>query len=408
MVSRFLILSLFSLQFITACGGGGGEGSDSSAEVMSADGVLLKDMDSMPKDGVVGQLAVGSNEVENSVCFAELPDFREINDLYYNKSITDPSEDFYFNYFIGEDETTSSEYQLAFLGQNREVYDILSALLFNVKLRSATGQDPIYSISNTKEIYHDIRSYCRDIQCAADSIFGDSWGLRFLMKDRFGVVLSGHVDTVSEEYESDEYLQSVAQAVLSLPKGTFPLKRDNFLPGQQEFSPTNVVIAPYLTGQSPGAGTEGAAGVTLSSRGGYSREESMLTNIDVFLLDPWKQSRDFYGRLYTVFHELIHVLDQAQESKVVLSASPEWIRISDWRFNKGNNTWYMGKEDLRCSDYGSTSPAEDFAECGSVYRFAPNRLKKISKAKYNFFKNRVFSGIEYNDIKRCGKAVETF
>ena len=409
MLIRFFILSLFSIQFLTACGGGGGGGGDeASPQAVSPDGVILKDTDDLPKDGAIGQLALTSSEVENSVCFAELPSFRDLNDSYFNKALEAPTEDIYFNYVMGEDQFGSIESEISFLGQNKEVYDILSALLFNVKQVSTNGQPPVFGVSNNKPVYNEIRSFCRDIQCAADSIFFDSWGLRFLFKEKFGIILSGHVDPNTEEFSDDQFLYSVAQAVLSLPKGTFPLNKANFIPNMQEFAAQNMIIAPYMTGRVPTQGSESAAGVTLSSRSGSSADASMLTNVDVYLLDPWKQTRDFHSRLYTIFHELIHVLDQAKEGQKVLSTSEDWLKISDWRFNSGNQTWVMVKDNLKCSEYGSTLPQEDFAECGSLYRFAPNRLRKISRAKYNFFKNRVFNGIEYNELSKCRSAIETF
>ncbi len=413
---KFFFTLLLSLNILTACGGGGGSGDNQTGTLNPSEAVkgtgLAKDTDDLPKDRSVGQLALSSQEVENSVCFADLPSFREINDIYANLAMAQPAQDIYFNYVIGEDQFGSVESELAFIGQNQEVYDILSALLFNVKETSFEGKPPIFNVSNNKPIYNEIRSFCRDIQCTADSIFRDSWGLRFLFKDKFGIVLSGHVDTKTEDFSDEEFLNSVAQAVLSLPKGTFPLNKDNFIPNFQEFSSQNVVIAPYITGQIPPRAPPSAAGVTFSTRSGASVETSLLTGIDVYLLEPWKQSRDFYGRLYTVFHELIHVLDQAKEGQNVLSTSKDWLKISDWRSrtNPQNNEleWFMGKTETKCSEYGATLPFEDFAECGSLYRFAPNKLRKISKAKYEFFKKRVFMGVEYNEFAKCRKAIETF
>lgn len=400
MVLRIIFI-LCSLQFLVACGGGGGN-DGGNVDPFSVDA------DTLPGDGSVGQLALGSSEVENSLCFAQVPSYRELNDSYFNKALVQPTSDFYFDYIVSENEYGSQESTLSFMGQNKEVYDVLAALLFNVKdTESSTGQPPIY-LSPRKPIYNEIRGFCRDIQCAADSVFGDSWGLRFLLKDKFGVLLSGLVKEKTIEYSDNDFLNSAAQAVLSLPKGTFPLKKENFVPTMHDYSPTNVVIAPYTDGEVPAQGMESAAGVTRSQRvGGMEVGTTMLVTTDVYLLDPWKQSRDFYGRLYTVFHELIHVLDQAQEKNVVLSESAEWLKISDWR-ERPDKSWVMVKDNLKCSEYGSTLPQEDFAECGSLYRFAPNRLKKISKAKYNFFKKRVFSGVEYNQISKCQNSVPTF
>jgi hypothetical protein len=407
MYFRLLLISIISIQFLVSCGGSESKadtGSNSSSQIK---GKLKSDPDGLPKDKSVGQLALSSNEVENSVCFADIPNFRDLNDIYFNQSRQEPVNDIYFNYVLSENEYGATEVELSFLGQNQKTYDLLTALLFNVKTNPGQGRPPTLNVSQKKLIYNSIRGFCRDIQCAADSVFGDSWGLRFLFKEKFGVLLSGFVDENTEEFRDDQYLYSVAQAILSLPKGTFPLDKNNFVSSTRDFTPQNIIIAPYATGKIPTAGAENAAGITLSSRSG-SQTSMQLANVDIYLLDPWKEQRGFHDRVYTVFHELIHVLDQAKENQLVLSQSKEWLKISDWRLNSSNNTWVMVKDKYKCSEYGSTLPQEDFAECGSLYRFAPNKLKKISKAKYDFFKKRVFKGIEYHTASKCQKNIETF
>lgn len=399
MIFKIFFISLFSLQFLVACGGGSGETADPTT----------MDLDALPDNGVVGFNALSSPDIEYSVCLPNVPTFRELNDYYFNKALGEPISDIYFDYIISENEFGSQESTLSFLGQNQDVYEVLEALLFNVKnvtqddLNNNSQYVPLY-LSPRKDVYKQVRGFCRDIQCAADSIFGDSWGLRFLLKDKFGIVLSGYVDPQTEEFADNEQIHSIVQAVLSLPQGTFPLNKDVFTPDAQEFGAHNVIIAPYVAGASPSAQLANAAGVTNSIRMGRG-ESSLLYNADIYLLDPWKQAREHYQRMATVFHELIHVLDQAKEKNVVLSQTEEWLKISDWKQNPQTQQWFMVKDNLKCSEYGATLPQEDFAECGSLYRFAPKRLKQISKAKYNFFKKRVFNGIEYHQLSKCEKSV---
>ncbi len=403
---RLLLINLIFFQFLVACGGGGGSNSNSNEQFDAQPG--NSDLDDFSGDRTVGQLAVSSNEVENSVCFSELPTFRDINDMYYNQSVTPPVKDYYFDYVAGNGEFGSSEVEISFLSQNQQSYDVLTELLFNVKQVNANTRIPELMVSNQKPVYDLIRGFCKDVQCAADSVFGESWGLRFLFKDKFGVVLSGHVDPKTDEFPDDQYLYSVAKAVLSLPKGTFPLSKDNYSPSTKEFAAENLIIAPYNAGEVPSASAANAAAVTFSSRTGASENTSLVTNADVYLLEPWVTNRDFHSRVGTVFHELIHVLDQVKEKEVVLSKTQDWLKLSDWKKDLNSDTWVMGKPQTKCSEYGSTQPAEDFAECGSMYRFAPNKLKKISKDKYNFFKKRVFKNIEYQKTSSCKNAVETF
>lgn len=55
-----------------------------------------------------------------------------------------------------------------------------------------------------------------------------------------------------------------------------------------------------------------------------------------------------------------------------------------------------------CSDYGKTDPYEDFAECYIYYILHGEEFRKASeenvllKAKYEFLKTNIFSGIEYS------------
>ena len=48
------------------------------------------------------------------------------------------------------------------------------------------------------------------------------------------------------------------------------------------------------------------------------------------------------------------------------------------------------------SNYGKTSPIEDFAESVTAYRYNPERLKDCP-SKYYYMKDFVFQGKEYTD-----------
>lgn len=406
MIFRLLIINLFFMQVLVACGGGGGDSKSTDSE--NAGAGVASDNDDFSGDRTVGQLSVAPNEVENSVCFSDIPSFREINDSYFNKSITPPVQDYSFDYLSDSGEFGSTSVEISFVGQNQEVYDTLTELLFNVKQVNPTTRAPELSISNEKPVYSLIRGFCRDIQCVADSVFGEGWGLRFLFKEKFGLVLSGYVDPNTDEFPDDQYLYSVATAALSLPKGTFPLDKSKYAPATREFAPNNIIIAPFKRGYAPSENSVNAAAVMMSSRTGATETTSMVSNADIYLLDPWVDNRDFHSRVSTVFHELIHVMDQVKENQIVLSMTDDWLKISDWKRDQRTNQWLMGKPQTKCSEYGSTLPQEDFAECGTMYRFAPNKLKKISKAKYNFFKKRVFQNTEYNLASSCKNKVESF
>ncbi len=404
MILRLLLINLFFVHVLVACGGGGGNSSDAN----NAEPGVASDGDDFTGDRTVGQLSVAGNEVQNSVCFSEIPTFREINDSYFNKSITPPLQDYSFDYVSDSGEFGSTSVEISFEGQNKEVYETLSEILFNVKQVNQMTKFPEISVSNEKPVYSLIRGFCRDIQCVADSVFGESWGLRLLFKEKFGLVLSGYVDPNTDDFQDSQYLYSVATAALSLPKGTFPLDKSKYSPATREFASNNLIIAPFKRGYAPTEGSVSAAAVMMSSRSGSSESTSMVNNADIYLLDPWVDDRDFHSRVSTVFHELIHVMDQVKEGETVLSKTEAWLKISDWKMDPRTNQWVMGKPQMKCSEYGATLPAEDFAECGTMYRFAPKKLKKISKAKYEFFKRRVFQNAEYHVASSCKDKVESF
>ncbi|MEX1098953.1 MAG: hypothetical protein WEB87_00920, partial [Bacteriovoracaceae bacterium] len=58
----------------------------------------------------------------------------------------------------------------------------------------------------------------------------------------------------------------------------------------------------------------------------------------------------------------------------------------------------------RCvSQYGETNPAEDFAESVAAYRYNPEALKNASLEKYEFIKNKVFQGVEFDSSEKCSQ-----
>ncbi len=80
-------------------------------------------------------------------------------------------------------------------------------------------------------------------------------------------------------------------------------------------------------------------------------------------------------RRHVLMHELGHVFGENG-----VHSSPEWRDIEA--------TGYV-------SYYAKTAFYEDFAETFAAYRYRPALLLEMSKEKYAFMRDRVFSGIEY-------------
>lgn len=114
---------------------------------------------------------------------------------------------------------------------------------------------------------------------------------------------------------------------------------------------------------------------------------------DVQVYDPWTKT-GAWERQQTIFHEVVHMLQE----KDALDASPEWLNLSGWKGS--GKTWTASKKNCMVGRYGSTNPAEDFAETAVAYRYNPSRLYKGCPEKYQYMK-RFFKGAEYFATASC-------
>lgn len=112
---------------------------------------------------------------------------------------------------------------------------------------------------------------------------------------------------------------------------------------------------------------------------------------------------NFNEKVATITHELGH--RSAYLNKNNLDESAAWENASGWQtgadekpFNNRMTGWV--------SDYAKTNPREDYAETYTLYRFNPRRLKQVSPERYQFMKEQVFKGIEY-DQNICQGQINT-
>lgn len=126
----------------------------------------------------------------------------------------------------------------------------------------------------------------------------------------------------------------------------------------------------------------------------------------------------------TILHELAHGLEDYREPAVAYAHSPrgeaahrasslleDWIAAtrtvtdtSDPNYWTAQNGWerisdrwlYFNAPGNRLpTRYASGDPAEDLAESVMLYVFDPVRLLTSSSRRYNFVRDRIFSGVEY-------------
>lgn len=134
---------------------------------------------------------------------------------------------------------------------------------------------------------------------------------------------------------------------------------------------------------------------------------SEAANANIAIQDRFFQFPESF-RPYLLFHEFAH--NWSFNTQFELDESDEWLKISGWKkipmmftyawehhlqFNKNPQLDYW------ISHYSRANSWEDFAESVSAYRFNPEKLLKLSPAKYNYIKRNIFFNIEFQDEKNC-------
>jgi hypothetical protein len=49
------------------------------------------------------------------------------------------------------------------------------------------------------------------------------------------------------------------------------------------------------------------------------------------------------------------------------------------------------------TDYGKTDPTEDMSESAKMYVYDPQKLQASSPQRYNFIRDQMFGGVEYEN-----------
>jgi hypothetical protein len=89
-------------------------------------------------------------------------------------------------------------------------------------------------------------------------------------------------------------------------------------------------------------------------------------------------------------HEIGHRVSGEHNEK---DGSLEWKNASGWKAARGDQR-YFGT-DPWLSRYQQYSGAEDFAETYALYRLNPERLQRLSSARFAYMKTHVFGGVDY-------------
>lgn len=196
-------------------------------------------------------------------------------------------------------------------------------------------------------------STCQTIICAVDEIWGAPLGRMILyVRARHGFNPSEHAFPETRQLSSDE-LEDILITLADLPPGMEAIGKN-----QNQ----RMVLA--------------AEGKT------HPLTPEAMADAGITFYDKWRNTSVFNKR-YGLFHEFGHNVSELNGN---LDASPEWMSLS---------------ASCHVSIYGNVNNRESFAESFVMYRFNGPELQKICPKKYEFLKEKAFSGREYLDESQC-------
>lgn len=129
---------------------------------------------------------------------------------------------------------------------------------------------------------------------------------------------------------------------------------------------------------------------------GYYATFMIYANASIDLYTPWFKELSDDGKSYSIFHEFSHNLSYMMN----MTDSSAWHALSKWQDTP--NGWRYDKTKF-VSEYAGSAPSEDAAESIVAYRINPELLKDISIQKYNFIRDYIFLGEEFDNVNKCGK-----
>ena len=227
-------------------------------------------------------------------------------------------------------------------------------------------------------------SKCHNVICASQELFGEKQGVQLLyMLARYGFNGSPYRFPNAELWDA-KGLDKVLSGLSDFPEDMLPFVYNKPL---------------------------------VRFKRGYIRENNQAIEKDNDTTSDWCNMANSFIEFFdciekmstekfisTVVHEVAHVI--SYESN--LHKSPLWFQISGWTEQKVQDeddtvrvSYEFSKPKCMVSEYGSTSPTEDFAESVVSYRYNARKLKKNCPRKYYYIKDLVFNGVEYLNQKSC-------
>ena len=236
----------------------------------------------------------------------------------------------------------------------------------------------------TKGLDEPIQTECENVTCVSQQLFGEKQGTQILyMLAKYGFNGSPFPFRSKKEnrnfWTSDE-LDNVLIAFSHLPENLFPMFY-------------NRPLIRYRKGYTRSEYADRYKGTS----------QCVRANSYIEVFDCIHRTGGQDGFIQTMVHELAHVIGSGYN----LDDASTWLNLGHWEETKTykDDKIHVSYElkDSKCvvSEYGKTSPAEDFAESVVHYRYSPSFLKTRCPEKYNYIKDFVFNQVEYTTEKPC-------
>lgn len=240
---------------------------------------------------------------------------------------------------------------------------------------------------------------CGTVLCALGKVYeSETTAKRVLnIAKRNGYIVSARKDFSNESDKpigqlfSQQEIETIDLAYKRLPSNFNKLKTLDRLKRMPDG---------YKSPRSPNAAAYASPGFKSS----YYTDEGEI----VFISSSFDQDNTWASSV--AVHELAHHLDFSKpggKTYAGFSETDEFLKLSGWKLQKSYTTDKSGKKVLQekwtrpedkkfVRDYAGSEPAEDFAEAVAYYIYEPHLLRQTDPAKYDFVKNKVFAGKEFD------------
>lgn len=201
---------------------------------------------------------------------------------------------------------------------------------------------------------------CKDVLCAMKSIYGEEYGIQLLYaRAKFGINSSHLAMGEGDAWKPQDY-GTVLAMLEDMPDTILPINEG-----------MRLLHFP----------TDGRNG------------DVMVAESFMHVYIGWHDLPES-EKTTSLAHELGHVFGEGKTDK------PEWLNLSGWTKNAADQ-WVMGRPERAVLGYARTNPNEDFAETFFMYRYNGAAMKRRQPEKYQYMKERVFKGAEYDTPTRC-------